>query len=74
MDWDSDLLSFEFELGLAPEFAVDLKSKKPITNYTIVADDKMIDEQVKRIQQQYGKLVSQKVIEKDTNLIAYCGL
>ena len=43
LDWDSDLLSFEFELGLAPEFTVDLKSKKPITNYTIVADDKMID-------------------------------
>ena len=68
LDWDSDLLSFEFELGLAPEFTVDLKSKKAITNYTIVADDKMIDEQVKRIQQQYGKLVSQDVIEKDSEI------
>lgn len=68
LDWESDLLSFEFELGLAPEFTVDLKSKKPITNYTILADNKMIDEQVKRIQQQYGKLVSQDVIEKDSEI------
>ena len=68
LDWDSELLSFEFELGLAPEFTVDLKSKKAITQYTIVADDKMIDEQVKRIQEQYGKLVSQEAVEKDSEI------
>lgn len=68
LDWDSDLLSFEFELGLAPEFTVDLKSKKAITHYTIVADDKMIDEQVKRIQEQYGKLVSQEAVEKNSEI------
>ena len=68
LDWDSELLSFEFELGLAPEFTVDLKSKKAITQYTIVADDKMIDEQVMRIQEQYGKLVSQEAVEKDSEI------
>ena len=68
INWDADGFSFEFELGLAPEFNVELKSKKPITQYNIVADKKMIDEQVLRIQKQYGKLVSQKVIEKESEI------
>lgn len=57
-DWDNDTLDFEFELGLAPNFDVEVKTKKAITHYKIVADKKMIDEQVERIQKQYGKLVS----------------
>ncbi len=57
-NWDAEELAFEFELGLAPEFEVSLKTKKPITHYHIVADKKMIDEQVDRIRRQYGKLVS----------------
>ncbi len=61
-DWDNDVLDFEFELGLAPNFEVQLKSKKAITQYKIVADKKMIDEQVDRIQKQYGKLVSKTEI------------
>ncbi|MET7030053.1 trigger factor [Sediminicola luteus] len=57
-NWDAENLDFEFELGLAPSFEIDLKSKKAITHYQIVADQKMIDEQVERIQKQYGKLVN----------------
>lgn len=68
LDWDSDAFSFEFELGLAPEFDVDLKAKKAITNYTIVADKKMIDDQVENIQKQYGKLVSQTEVVKDSEI------
>ncbi|WP_100613342.1 trigger factor [Confluentibacter citreus] len=68
IDWDSDGFSFEFELGLAPEFEVDLNSKKPIDQYVITADDKMIDEQVERIQKQYGKLISQNEVEADSNI------
>ncbi len=68
IDWDSDGFSFEFELGLAPEFEVNLSSKKPIDQYIIIADDKMIDEQVERIQKQYGKLVSQSTVEADSNI------
>ncbi|WP_452221845.1 trigger factor [Lacinutrix salivirga] len=68
IDWDSDTFTFEFELGLAPEFSVDLKSKKAITHYKIVADDKMIDEQVENIQKQYGKLISENVVSKDSEI------
>ncbi|MGS2737781.1 trigger factor [Sinomicrobium sp. M5D2P17] len=63
-DWDAEDLSFEFELGLAPDFEVTLKGKKAITSYQIVADDKMLDEQVERIQKQYGKLISKDTVEE----------
>ena len=68
INWDADKFSFEFELGLAPEFDVELKSKKAIIQYRIVADKKMIDEQIERIQKQYGILVPQEVVEKDSEI------
>ena len=68
LDWDADSFSFEFELGLAPEFEVDLKGESPITQYTIVADDKMIDDQVEHIRKQYGKLISQDTIANDSEV------
>ncbi len=63
-DWDNENLDFEFELGLAPSFDVQVKTKKAVTQYKIVADKKMIDEQVERIQKQYGKLVSKTEVGK----------
>ncbi|WP_405208254.1 trigger factor [Aquimarina sp. LLG6339-5] len=68
-DWDSDDYSFEFELGLAPKFEVKLNGKKAITHFKIVASDEMIDNQIKTIQKQYGKLVPKDAAEKD-DLIA----
>ena len=68
LDWSADSMNFEFELGLAPEFEVELKSKKAITKYNIVADAKMIDEQIENVQKQYGKLVPQNAVEKDSEI------
>ncbi|MDG1570948.1 trigger factor [Robiginitalea sp. M366] len=62
LNWDADQLAFEFELGLAPEFEVSLKTKKAVPHYKIVADKKMIDDQVSRIRKQYGKLVSKDTV------------
>jgi trigger factor len=63
INWDAGDFQFEFDLGLAPEFEVDLK-KKAITHYKVVADDKMIDNQVKTIRKQYGKLISKSEVEE----------
>ncbi|RNC84278.1 MAG: trigger factor [Winogradskyella sp.] len=68
LDWNADSFSFEFELGLAPEFDVKLKGKKAITHYNIIADKKMIDNQVEHIQKQYGKLVSQTEVAEDSEI------
>ena len=68
LDWDADQFTFEFELGLAPEFEVNLKSKKAITHYNIIADEKMLKNQVEHIRKQYGKLVPQDTISKDSEI------
>ncbi|MDG1778259.1 MAG: trigger factor [Flavobacteriaceae bacterium] len=66
IDWDADAFSFEFEIGLSPEFDIKLKGRKAITQYTIVADNKMVDDQIKNIQKQYGQLISKtEVTEGD---------
>ncbi len=67
-DWDTDNYKFEFELGLAPEFSVDLTAKNDITKFNIVVDDAMLNEQVERIQKQYGKLVSKEKVEEGDDL------
>lgn len=66
-DWDADDFSFDFELGLAPEFSVDLNAKK-VNRYKITADDELLNEQVERIQKQYGKLFSKEVSEEGDEL------
>lgn len=67
-DWSVDDFSFEFELGMAPKFDINLKPKKAIVAYDIYADDKTIENQLKTIQKQYGKLISQKEVAKDSEV------
>ena len=57
-NWDAETLSFEFELGLIPEFTVALKSKKKVTEYKIIATEELLDEEMKNIQLRYGKVSS----------------
>jgi len=67
IDWDSGDFAFEFELGLAPEFVVDV-TKKAVTQYKVVADKEMIENQVKSIRKQYGKLISKTEVAKDDEI------
>ncbi|PQJ15760.1 trigger factor [Aureicoccus marinus] len=64
-DWDQEPLAFEFELGLAPSFDVKLKTRKSITHFQIKADKKEVDQQMERIQKQYGKLISKNEVTKE---------
>jgi trigger factor len=66
-NWDVENFAFEFELGLAPQFDVKLKGKA-ITQYDIVADDKMIDGQIENIKKQYGKLISQDEVVEESEV------
>ena len=68
-NWDADDYKFEFELGLAPKFEVALQGKKPITHYKIVATEKMIDDQIKTIQKQYGKLTPVDTVSKENVVV-----
>ena len=65
IDWNADKLTFDFEIGLSPKLEVSLKNKKAIPSFEIDVDKKMIDDQIKNIQNQYGKLLAQNRIEDD---------
>ena len=67
-NWDVEDYKFEFELGLAPEFTVDLAAKNNLVQYKIVADDKMLNDQVARIQKQYGKLIAKDTVEEGNDV------
>ena len=64
LDWSSENLIFNFEIGLSPEFEVSFKNKKAIPSFEVDVDSKMIDDQIKNMQNQYGKLVSKNTIEE----------
>jgi len=66
--WDTESFSFEFELGLAPEFTVDLSAKKKITQYTIVADDALINKEVENLQSRYGKMNTVDTASETSNV------
>jgi trigger factor len=70
LDWEASQLNFEFELGLAPKFNIKLDVLKKVVCYEIEPEKKMIQEQLIHIQKQYGKLVSQKKIEKGYEITA----
>ena len=68
LNWDQDDFSFQFEIGLAPEFEVNLNGRKSVTQYQIVADDAVINRQLESIQKQYGKLVTAEKVDKNTEI------
>ena len=67
-NWDADDFAFQFELGLAPEFTVDLGAKNKVVRYNITADEAMLTEQIERIQKQFGKLISKEKSEEGDDI------
>ncbi len=67
IDWSGTDFTFEFDLGLTPEFKVDV-TKKSTVHYQIEADKAMIDNQIKTIQNQYGKLIAKTKAEADDEI------
>ena len=70
INWDSEIINFDFEIGYTPEFKINLKPKKPILKYEVKADKKMVDGQIKNIQSQYGKLISKTKVENNSEITA----
>lgn len=65
-DWDADNFTFEFEVGLAPTFDLELKPESGIALYKISVEDEQITNQVERIRKQFGKLISKgEVLNQD---------
>jgi trigger factor len=63
---NSEEFSFTFELGLSPEFEVNLTKKQKLTRYLIEPDAKMIADYVDNYARRHGQFMSiEKSEEKD---------
>ena len=57
IDWNRDVdFSFDFEIGLAPEFNIKITKKDKLTYYNIKADDKLLDQYCNDIAKRYGTM------------------
>ena len=70
-NWDAEDFKFDFELGFAPTFSVDLAAKNDVVQYKIIADETMLNAQVARIQKQYGKIISATVVAEGNDVSGF---
>ncbi len=66
--WDSDELTFEYEIGLVPNFEINLDAKNDIVKYVVKADNELINGQVTRIQKQFGKAIPQDTVDANSDI------
>jgi trigger factor len=70
-NWDfADNFEFNYEVGLAPEFALDFSAKDKITQYVIKVDDETMASRIKNIRRSYGKMTNPDVSADDDVLYA----
>ncbi|MEI6753101.1 MAG: trigger factor [Paludibacter sp.] len=64
-DFDTDeSFEFIFDLGLAPEFEVELSKKDKVKYYNIAVSNEMIENKVKSYTGRYGKYIQEEVVEE----------
>ncbi|MDD4991469.1 MAG: trigger factor [Paludibacter sp.] len=65
IDFDNqETFEFVFDLGIAPEFEVELTKKDKVKFYTIAVSDEMVENQVKSYTGRYGKYIQEEIVEE----------
>lgn len=67
MDIKQDNFTLEYEVGVAPKFDLDLP-KTEVTYYKIIADDKMVNEQIESIKKQFGTKIVKEAFEAGNDI------
>ena len=62
----SDHHTFVFEIGLAPQFSIDLST--PIDYYQIKVTDKEVDTQIEHLRTRFGSLVPTEKVAKNSQI------
>ena len=56
IDWDTQKeFEFSYDLGLAPDFTVDLSENVRVTDYEITLDDQEVDDTIEKLRGQYSR-------------------
>lgn len=70
-NWDfKDNFSFNYEIGLAPQFDIPFTSETEFTEYDIKADEATLAERIKNLRRSYGKMTNPEVSEEGDVLYA----
>ena len=65
IDWEKQNdFSFEFEIGLAPDFDVKISKKDKLIYYNIKADEKLLDKYCNDIAKRYGTMGNMEISEE----------
>lgn len=67
LDWDADQLVFEFELGMAPDFKVDLSKVKADT-YKVNVTDEEVQKYVDNFAKRFGSMKTLEKVEEGANV------
>jgi len=71
IDWKNPGdFEFSYELGIAPEFTLDLPGKLKYTRYQPKVDDTLINKQINDFAKRYGKLVSVEIAGEGDMILA----
>jgi len=70
-NWDyKDTFSFNYEIGLAPEFEVPFTAETEFKEFDIKADEATLAERIKNLRRSYGKMTNPEVSEAGDVLYA----
>ena len=70
-NWDfKDTFSFNYEIGLAPEFDTPFTETTEFIEYDIKADESTLTERIKNLRRSYGKMTNPEVSEDNDVLYA----
>lgn len=61
--------SFNFEIGVKPEFSLPDLAKAKTTRYVVTVTDEMIDGEVTRLQNRYGNMKDEETVSSDENVL-----
>jgi len=66
IDWDTqEEFNFDFEVGLTPEFEVEVNEKVEVPYYKIVADQEMVDRYVTDYAKRFGTMKQLDAVQED---------
>jgi len=69
IDWNEEVFDFKFEVGISPDLKVNLDFKKSLIYHKINIEDKIVEERIDYLQQQYGELKDEKKISNNSELM-----
>lgn len=61
--------SFEFEIGMKPEFQLPDLSKAKITRYVVDVTDEMVNNEIDRLQNRHGNMKDVETVESEDNVL-----